>query len=276
MSKMKKNFVRITKLLLTAVLLILSAGMTVSAGSTTVVELQPNEKGVYVYTGENQEYDTTVYHKISVPSSGAILVSGCSVYRYSGTYGSISVELCNANLKSIDSQYGQWVYAQNEQLACYGVKKGTYYLKTSGYKDYVLSASFVKKTDKGGTSKKKAYTIKQGMNSNRGIQGVMPAGEKSSASDWYKFKVTKKKILTLKLVAANTGNFEFYLYGPSYKNGIRIDSLKNEGNTYYSINSRTKKKMAVKPGTYYIRVRRASGTYYKKASGVYSINWKMK
>lgn len=270
MGKIKFLSGRILKTLLAAAMFVMLVGMTASAAGEVFVDMPQNAEGTYVYTGQWEDYSTTVYHKITVPKTGALVVNGCNIYSSIGSLGSINVELYNSKLKKVDSDYGQWLNADKEEIAIYGVKKGTYYLKTSGDKQYILSAAFETVTNKGGTSKKKAYTVKH----KKTIKGVMPAGEKASATDWYKFKVTKKKILQLKLAAANTGNFEFWLYGPSYKKGLRIDSLDNESNSYYSINSLTKKKIKVKTGTYYIKVKRSS--YDKKASGIYSIYWRLR
>lgn len=272
MKKISGNFSRWIKVLFTAAVLTVMLGMTASAAGNVFVDFQRAENGAYVYAGKFDDYNTTVYHKIYVPSSSAMVLSGYTIYQASGSTSPMKVELYNANLNRIESQYGQWVDANENRYAVYGVKKGTYYIKTSGSKTYVLAAALQKTTNKGGTSKSRAYTIKQ----NRTIQGVMPAGEKSSASDWYKFKVTRSRVLQLKLDTANSGYFEFYLYGPSYKNGIKIDSLKNEKGTYYSINSRTKRKMSIKTGTYYIRVKRQSNVYSKNCSGIYSIKWRLK
>ena len=105
-------------------------------------------------------------------------------------------------------------------------------------------------------------------------KGVMPAGESYKATDWYKFKVTNRKVLNLEIETAGTGYFDFYLYGPSYTKGIKICSLKNSSGAYYSINTRTYGKTKVKTGTYYIKaVRSKSTTASKKGSGIYSIKW---
>lgn len=179
MEKMKQGYGRFVKILLAAAMLVMMIGVTASAAGTAYVTMQKNENGVYVYLGEYDDYNTDVYHKVVVGSSGALVVSGNNIYQYSGTTGSINVTLYNDNFKCIDSEYGQWVDASNSKFAVYGVKPGEYYIKTSGDKNYVISAGFQKTTNKGGTSKKKARTIKH----NTTVKGVMPAGEKSSATD---------------------------------------------------------------------------------------------
>ena len=104
--------------------------------------------------------------------------------------------------------------------------------------------------------------------------GVMPAGEKASAADWYKIKMPKNKKLELSISQEGSGAFQFYLYGPSYKKGIRIDTLENASGKYTSIDARTRKSSKIKGGTYYIKVCRPS--YDRKANGIYTIKWRAK
>ncbi len=269
MERKTRSNKKIMKLLLAAAVLALMLGVTSFAAGDVYVDMQPTN-GVYAYSGIWEDNSTNVYHRISVGSSGALAVTGTSVSDY-GTLGYVSVELYSSNMKRLDnSNYATMVNADQTKVAVYGVKKGTYFIKTTGQKRYVLSAAFKKATAKSGTSKKKAVTLKQ----NKTIRATVPAGESSKATDWYKFNVTKSRKLELTIDTANNGYFEFYLYGPSYKNGVRIGSLKNNGGTYYSINLLSGKKAKVKTGTYYIRVKRSS--YDKKASGIYTIKWRLR
>lgn len=259
MKEMKHISGRLMKTLLAAAMLVLMIGVTASAAGAVKVNMQVTSSGAYSYTGAWEDYDTTAYHKIYVPSSGALVVMGSGM----------RVELYNSKLKRIDVKNGQYVNSSN-YYAAYGVKKGTYYIKTTGCKDYVLAAAFQKVTNTGGTSKAKAKTISR----NKVKKGVMPAGESYKATDWYKFKVTSKKVLNLEIETAGTGFFDFYLYGPSYSKGIKICSLKNASGAYYSINTRTYGRTKVKTGTYYIKaVRSKSTTASKQGSGIYSIKW---
>lgn len=269
MKEMKHISGRLIKTLLAAAMLVLMIGVTASAAGAVKVNMQVTSSGAYSYTGAWEDYDTTAYHKIYVPSSGALVVMGNNVYKSLGTTGSMRVELYNSKLKRVDVKNGQYLNG-SDYYAAYGVKKGTYYIKTTGYKDYVLVAAFQKVTNTGGTSKAKAKTISR----NKLKMGVMPAGESYKATDWYKFKVTSRKVLNLEIETAGTGYFDFYLYGPSYSKGIKICSLKNSSGKYYSINTRTYGKTKVKTGTYYIKaVRSKSTTASKKGSGIYSIKW---
>ena len=268
----RKIFCKVWKTLLATVLLVTALGAGASAAGTKTVDMSRDANGAYVYAGVEADYSTTVYHRFTVPSSGLLAVSGNQFNTYSGTAYGLSVSLCDSNFRPLD-QYssGAYVNASASDIEFYGVSAGTYYLKVSGEKMYSVAAAFEKVSDKAGTSKAKAKTIKQ----KKVVTGVLAAGEKAKKADWYKFKVTKNKKLKLEIAAAGNGYTEFYLYGPSYsKKGTRIDSLKNESGTYFSINGLTRKKLKVKPGTYYIRVKRAS--YDKQGSGIYSIKWQLK
>ena len=269
MKTMKTSCSRFIKLLLAATLFVLMLGVTASAADVKVNMTKSN--GIYTYSGVNVNINDNIYHKITVPKDGLLTVTGNEIWSssyYGTSYYSMYVELYNSKMKPLVANKESVSY-KNEDYVFYGVKKGTYYIKVSGEKNYLLVAAFEKMPNKGGSSKAKAKTIK----AKKYQKGIMPAGEKAKAADWYKFKVSKKKVLNLYIEAANNGYFEFYLYGPSYKKGIRIDSLMNKSGSYYSINGRTNKKMKVATGTYYIKVIRSSSS--KKASGAYQIKWKL-
>lgn len=264
---------RVLKLFITAFLLVMLCGMNVLAADRTVS--MKYENGGYTYVGQLGSAGA-VYHKITVKKTSTLLVTGS----YTNGYYSkgMRVALCNSKKKSLEvSSKGSAVNLANYNadtfngLACYGVKKGTYYIKVTGVPandTYMLIVYPQACTDKGGSTKAKAATISH----NKAMLGVMCAGESASKADWYKFKVTKKKVLNLYYETAGTGKFTLYLYGPSFKNGIKVDSLMNASGSYYS--KRGSSKLKVATGTYYLKVVRASGSY-KKACGVYELKWKL-
>ncbi|MDY3250624.1 MAG: hypothetical protein SOX32_09815 [Candidatus Choladocola sp.] len=257
-------------LLLVSLVMLMSVlfGMNAMAAGTKVVTMPRNSSGTYTYSGNWSESNLTVYHKIKVSKSGVISVAGARVIG-SSQYR-LSIALCDKNKKSLErySSGTSVFYRTDDDIALYGVKAGTYYIRVSGASKYVLAADFAAVTDKGGSSKSKATTITR----NKKINGVMPAGESATKADWFKFKVTQRKVLYFNISAVGNGRFSFYLYGPSYKKGIRIDNMMNESNRYYSITSGNR-KLKVTPGTYYIKAVRTSGSSYKKSSGAYSIKW---
>ena len=260
-----------TKILLTAVMLVMMLGLTASAADQKVT-MTKDADGTYNYVGMNVDSADSIYHKITVPKAGLLYIvgNGFTANDYNNpddiTYSEMYVHVYNKKMKLLDNIY-RFTDAVDEQYVIYGVKKGTYYLKTSGHTNYVLAAVFQPVTNKGGSSKAKAYSLPRG----KYIEGVMPVGEKLKTSDWYKFQVKKKKVIRIDVDCFSNDSMDFYLYGPSYKKGIPICSLTDGVYTYQSKKIKNNKKLKVKPGTYYIRVKRTSNA---KASGVYALKWK--
>ena len=209
-------------------------------------------------------YTGTIYHKFTVPASGILAVSGNKSYSW-GT-GSMNVTICNSKKKELT--YSNYVNASSDRYLTYGIKKGTYYLKTSGNSNYVLACSFTKVADKGAASKSKAYSVTQ----KKVITGVIPMGENQSKADWFKIKVGKNKKLYFDIASSCSGKIRFQLYGPSVKSGCTIATIsKGEGN-YYIGNLVTRKATKLKAGTYYVKVSRST----KSATGIYSFKYRLK
>lgn len=257
------------KVLLSTMLLVFALCGVNAAAANKVVNMT-YQNGMNLYVGQNESTANTVYHKFTVPASGALVVTGNTVYSWGRS--SISVTLCNRKYQSIDSSSsGAYVNAQNESAQVYAVKKGTYYLKVSGRSNYIIGAQFTKWTDKGGASKSKAKTIKV----NKTYKGMMPAGESYKKADWYKFKVTKSKKMKLTVGVEGNGYFEFRLYGPGLsKSGAYFGSVKNSARSSWLVNARNNKKVKASRGTYYLKVTRSSSS--KKASGIYNVKFTLK
>ena len=266
MKKIKRSSKRWLPMLLLSMLMAVLFGMSALAEGT-IVDMKSEGNGIYSYSQTTGSNTGDVYHKITVPYSGDVIITGNAITSLGTTY-SMRVVLCNTKGKELTNAV--YVDTDREKAVLYGVKKGTYYIKTTENRYYALVAKIEKRTDKGGVKKSKATTIKH----KKQMTGVMPAGEKSSAADWYKIKMPKNKKLELSISQEGSGAFQFYLYGPSYKKGIRIDTLENESGKYTSINALTRKASKIKGGTYYIKVCRPS--YAKKASGIYTIKWRVK
>lgn len=267
----RKGYGKLWKLLLPAMLLAMLLGVNAMAAGTQIVNMTADGNGVYAYSAENVDETTTYYNKLVMPSAGLLQIGGYETYVYSTigarTY-SLKISLCDEKLNPLE-EYATYVNT-TDKIATYGVKKGTYYIKVTGCKNYDVMAKFTKYTDNGGSSKKKAKSFKVG----KTVKGVVAAGEKKTKADWFKVKVTKKKCLYLYITAQGNGGLTFKLYGPSYKKGITLGTLNNQEGTFWSVKGYSRKKTKVTPGTYYIKVTR--GTYYPKASGVYSIKCKLK
>ncbi len=252
----------------------LLCGMSVSAATKTV-SMQKND-GVFIYEGQ-WSGTPTVYHKFKVKKSSFALVTGVK----DGGYG-VNVTLCNSKKKKLESkpQYVRYTGSEsNSTYARYALTKGTYYIKTSGIGRYVIlvaaaaKTNDVKITDQGGATRIRAKALSAG----KRAYGIIGMGEKPGKSDWYRFTVTRSKVLNLGISAEGDGKVSFTLYGPSYSAGIKIGDLKDDEAAKKTVQTRygaVVGDLKVKPGTYYIKVNRAAGYMKKSYSAVYSVVWK--
>ncbi len=218
-----------------------------------------NNKWTTFYPG-NSNVET--YVKIKPTVDGYVTVSP-----YGGNYykKSMQVTLCNSSKKAIadkrtiwygDSSYGKYVF---------GVKKNTtYYLRITGVSERA-AVKYVQTgvSEKSGTSKKKAVTIK----SNKTVKGTITAN--SATADWYKFKVTKMKKIKFYLTGNSIGSLRLQVYksnGKKFGGAITVISGNNKKCNLESTGGNG--KMA--KGTYYIKIYRANS----KSSGNYTLKWK--
>lgn len=257
MKKEKSILRRLMPLLALTMLLSILFGMNAMAASKTVT-MKKGSKGVYSYTQTNG-YTGTIYHKFTVSSSGVVVIGANNVYSW-GT-GSMKVVLCNSKKKEIS--YSSYVDSANDKMLYCGIKKGTYYLKSSGNASYAIAVSAVKIADKGGASKGKAYTISQ----KKKITGVLPMGESQNKADWFKIKVPKNKKLYMDVTTLCSGSIRLQVYGPSIRGVTSLILGPDTKGTCYIKNDFTGNPMKLKAGTYYIRVTRST----KGASGAYSL-----
>lgn len=167
------------------------------------------------------------------------------------------VNLCNSARKEIS--FAQTLYKKGQKCV-YGVKKGqTYYLKVSeslSYNEGEIKFKLTEKAipDKSGSSKAKAASLKAGSTA----KGVLEAGGKTS--DWYKFKLSKKKKITFTVKGEMNGAAQLTLYN---KKGKTQSVIAGQGGQY-----QTYKKLD--KGTYYVKVSRITPA----SSGYYTLKWK--
>lgn len=189
----------------------------------------------------------TNYFKFKAKSTGYIKVSKDGY--------NAKIALTNSKKKALTKYItGKSVY--------YGVKKGTtYYIKINAYSNpdggYVLKVTNSAIKEKSGSKKSKAATMAYKKYKN----GTIIAG--SSQSDYYKFKVPKKKKVKIVLKGRTNERINVKVY-----KGKKVIGSSN----LYSSNSGLTLKSSGKltPGTYYVKVSR--GTKY--SSGYYKMYWK--
>lgn len=173
------------------------------------------------------------------------------------TSDSCYISLCNSKKKALSGE------TLSGYAPAYGVKKGTtYYVKvrtTSTNSDgvYNLRATNTAVSEKSGSSKAKAVTIKKGQT----LKGTVLAGE--NKADWYKFKLTGKKAVKVIM----KGETNDTLKATVYQGSRSVRSM----NFYYNSKSLTLKSIGKWPkGTYYVKIYRGNS----KSSGHYSVTWK--
>ena len=257
----KREHVWIRKMfmLMAAFVLILCMKTTTYAASTKTVNMESVGSGMYIHIGTMKRGKGTVYHRVKVKKKGILIVAGAAIAEDGTPYG-MAVRLCDSKKRSLEPYKRS--YVSTEEFIVYGVDPGTYYIEVKNQSYYSLSAGVKKVKDFGGDSKKTAYQIAH----KKRVSGLVTAGEKAGSADWFKFKLAKNRKVKIELAAIGTDAFRFYLYGPGCRNGICMASLKNDAKDF-------QKKVALKKGTYYIKVVRASKK--SNASGFYDVRWSM-
>lgn len=168
-------------------------------------------------------------------------------------YG-VKVTLCNSSKKALSTA----AFIRNNPT--YGVRKGkTYWIRlTNSYSNsdgfYAFQIKSVKIAEKSGKTLKKAVTVKR----KKVVKGTIEAGV--NQADWYKFKLTGRKAVTISLTGGTDGEFKFTVY----RGTKRVDSKNAPKNFKGTLKSRGKWPK----GTYYIKVQRVG-----KTSGYYSMKW---
>lgn len=176
--------------------------------------------------------------------------------RVEGDTSSSRVAICNSSKKALSGD------TYFRQFPTYGVTKGkTYYIRIQsgssslGYRFKINNAGI---SEKSGKSRAKAVNVKRG----KTVKGTIQAG--SSQADWYKFKLTGKKKVTINLTTGSNDALKVIVYkgGKQVGNGSRT-IYNNATGRLYSTTKWSK-------GTYYIKVQRAN----KNSSGYYTLKWK--
>lgn len=193
----------------------------------------------------------TRYFKVRATSAGYITVQANNL--------SGNVTLMNSSKKKALSNA---VYVSDySPKVTFGVKKGTYYIKAKNNTnpDGIYQIKYTNKRikEKSGKKKSRAVLLKK----KRTKKGTIVAGEKRT--DWYKFRVTKRKTVRITMKGATNDELKVAVY----KGGRNI----GRGTLYESRGGVKLKSLGkLSKGTYYIKVYRGN----KKSSGWYSLSWR--
>ena len=265
---MKTKNLRLLHVLLCS--LILSAAMSLYASAYPVkkgadFKLVSSEDGTSGYTADGKwSENVTAYHKLTIEDKYAsVYVTGLENGSQNTTYG-MYIALCDAGRHVLDASTGNGTYVKYVKDSPIGtgfaVKKGTYYIRVTGAKNYRVIVVTNKWKDKSKTKKSKAATVKR----KKAVKGAFLAGEKPSTSDWFKFKLTKKKAVTLYAdFSIGNGRYAVLIKTPRNKTTQYI----NGGQSLYWKSTGKWSK-----GTYYIRFKRLSD--YERGSAAYTFKWK--
>lgn len=229
----------------------------VSADDST---LEDKEAKVVSLTG----YDDSNYYKITLNKAGAVAVcttdaDGKDCYADVDIYKKVNGEmkLVSEGEASVDGTVS-------------GLGKGTYYIKLSeGSSDYYLIGyEFISISEKSGSSKAKAGTMKIG----KASKGLILATDKTSKADWYKIKTTKSKEVTVTFSGEVNGGvtLEFMdASGDSFGRLYISDYTKSDSASPY-VGTWGSSSGKLPKGTYYMKVTKDSSD----VSGYYTITVK--
>ena len=250
---------------LTAIVLVFLAALPAAAKSQTIEMTYHGKKnGTYMYTSyvDWGNKTTTAYHKIKLKKSGRLVIGGAKLSGTKVTKRPIKVTLMNSKKKVIQpAAGGTKVTMENDGLIFYGVKAGTYYIRVKNTARYMVYAGLEKFADRGGASKKKAYTLKKG----KSATGIMAAGESYKKSDWF---CIKPDTPSLYITTANYGNGVYFME----LTGPRLEKA-----SVYKIKGGTIQKVSMgnldTSGTYYVRFYRKDTTANRRGSCLYEVVW---
>lgn len=252
---MKKGMSKLLSVLLIFTLVFTSSSIVFAESSQNErTQTVYNNKPITVELDEAQTY----YFKFKAVKNGYLRVQTYNYYGY--TYGTAT--LCNSKKKAISS-------ATNLKYdPTFGVKKGrTYYIKVvpAENQDVAHTLTVVNKAirEKSGKKKSKAVLLKK----NKKQQGTITAGEKRT--DWYKFRVTKKKKdHELAIEGATNHKIKLVIYkGNKRLRLVGGQPVLNARGNYHSSMTISGKNWT--KGTYYVKVYRGTS----KSSGWYSLKW---
>lgn len=206
-------------------------------------------------------YDRSVtkYHKLVVKSDSVVTLEGYAI-NSSSARSSLSFNVCDKNKKELRSmsfsssnKYGDYV----------ALKKGTYFVAVKTDYPYQLRSASIKVKDQGGSSKKKAKTIKK----KQTVKGMISLGEGTGKADWYKFKLKKRSKVKLSYAALCTGtsNLKLQVIPANKKSTLAGDTTIFMKNGSGGLVSRT----TIAKGTYYLKITKPN----KADNGYYAITY---
>ena len=262
-------------------------GIDVTAGQTVWIDVSSDYAGRLAVQPYVIPYSTR-----TLPAGKAMLASGVKGNTYSQAMFKIEpsksgyidvglkanevkttnakVTLLNKNKKVVSSTL-PFTTGSKTKYVVFGVKKGqTYYLKVtncnvvaSGIYAYAIQYKVTAGKIRSNTKKSKSVTLKR---KGKYVKTTLPANGKKG-SNWYKFKVTKKRATQIRVDATNvkSGSLKITVYCGK-KKVASTSVTKGKINTFRITYSTTYGK--AKKGKYYVKISKTA-----KTNGQYRIKY---
>ena len=233
-----------------------SDGGKITSGTTVAAYC---DAGMYQYDASIPYVNNTYTYK--APSTGYLTIDKKNLVNIAA---SMSVSFYNSKGKKITD------FSSDHDISgkvAFPVKKGTSYkIKVGVLKDgqqfYQMKFGFVSLSEKSGSSKAKARTVKLKKNT----KGMIYAEESVKAQDWYKFSLSKAKKLKITYSGKSiSGSIDIIIYDKNKKKLGTYHVMPMIDNTETKTIKNAKKGSILPKGTYYIKVvkqRKQTAGYY--------------
>lgn len=286
----KKKWVTKGLILWLTLLFVCLLGMNASA-SYAVTKMKYNKANKVYGSAFRPAKEDYVYSKVVLPYDGTLAISGIRTTK-SGKKGTVDMVLCNSSKKAVDVSGHAYVRYDKAKLVyqTYGVKKGTYYIRTKTTKypnqKFQVFAWYKYKCGRnGGSTDEKALELTR----KKAKTGVL-ACTSYNQSKWFKFTVDEQKEPVSVRVQFNggQGQADIYLYGPGYDEpkkyqikpswkkpvSLTIELSKTVMDPKYPKDKEKAKVTGPKKGTYYIQITKDSkDKHYRLSSGGFAVKW---
>ena len=233
-----------------------SDGGKITSGTTVAAYC---DAGMYQYDASIPYVNNTYTYK--APSTGYLTIDKKNLVNIAA---SMSVSFYNSKGKKITD------FSSDHDISgkvAFPVKKGTSYkIKVGVLKDgqqfYQMKFGFVSLSEKSGSSKAKARTVKLKKNT----KGMIYAEESVKAQDWYKFSLSKAQKLKITYSGKSiSGSIDIIIYDKNKKKLGTYHVMPMIDNTETKTIKNAKKGSILPKGTYYIKVvkqRKQTAGYY--------------
>ena len=234
-----------------------SDGGKITSGTTVAAYC---DAGMYQYDASIPYVNNTYTYK--APSTGYLTIDKKNLVNIAA---SMSVSFYNSKGKKITD------FSSDHDISgkvAFPVKKGTSYkIKVGVLKDgqqfYQMKFGFVSLSEKSGSSKAKARTVKLKKNT----KGMIYAEESAKAQDWYKFSLSKAQKLKITYSGKSiSGSIDIIIYDKNKKKLGTYHVMPMIDNTETKTIKNAKKGSILPKGTYYIKVIKQ----HKQTAGYYS------